>query len=92
MCSGTCVDEKVIYLRIEVCFTKLPNFKKNVTFFPLLRNREIVKRKEELLLHFGCWHEVFVHFFHMSVYKKFCPLFTMGLVLHFEVNKRICIA
>lgn len=63
-----CVDEKVIYLQINVCFMKLPNFKKNVTMFSLLWNPEIVKKKKEHLLHFLCRHEVFVHFFFFFIY------------------------
>lgn len=87
-----CVDEKVIYLQIEVFVSwSYQIFKRMLPFFPSLGNPEIVKVKR-----FCCIFDAGTRFlstvFHISVYKKFCLLFTMRLVLHFEVNKRICIA
>lgn len=50
---------------------------------------EIIKRKKKL---FCCIFDAGTRFlstlvFRISVCKKFCLLFTMELVLHFEVNK-----
>lgn len=93
-----CVDEKVIYLQIKVFVSwSYQVLKRMAPFFFLLWNPETVKRKKKkkgvfaavLMLAQGFCP---LFFFHISVYKKFCLLFTMGLVLHFEVNKRICIA
>lgn len=63
--------------------------KKNVTF-SFVVEPEIIKRKKKKS--FCCIFDAGSRFFstlvfHISVCKKFCLLFTMELVLHFEVNK-----
>lgn len=76
---------------------KLPSFKKDGTIFFLVMEPRDCKKKKEKKRSVCCSFDagtrfLSTFFFHISVYKKFCLLFTMGLVLHFEVNKRICIA
>lgn len=66
---------------------KLP--KKNVTFFLRCGARDYKKKKKKLSC---CIFDAGTRFlstlvFPISVCKKFCLLFTMELVLHFEVNK-----
>lgn len=70
---------------------KLP--KKNVTFFLCCGTRDYKKEKKGKKKKLSCCiFDAGTRFlstlvFLISVCKKFCLLFTMELVLHFEVNK-----
>lgn len=65
---------------------KLP--KKNVTLFFVMEPEIIKKEEKKLFCIFDAGPRfLFTLVFRISVCKKFCFLFTMELVLHFEVNK-----
>lgn len=46
--KNVCQWESDLFTDQSLCVMKVPNFKKNVTFFPLLWDPEIVKRKKDL--------------------------------------------
>jgi hypothetical protein len=70
-----CDDKNVIYLEWSLCLMKLPNVKKNVTFFSLLLNPEIIKWKKKFFVEF------------LMLAQGFCPLlFFMYLCIKKSVH------